>query len=101
MKAGVAPRCRRAFASCRRCPFRSARRRSFSEAVAYVDDTTLVQSLWRVAGAERLRVRVQFLEPLASSHAVLTEDEREELMGRARNRLVSASASGGHTASNN
>jgi WhiB family transcriptional regulator, redox-sensing transcriptional regulator len=31
----------------------------------------------------------------------LTEDEREELMGRARHRLVSASASGGDAGSNN
>jgi WhiB family redox-sensing transcriptional regulator len=30
----------------------------------------------------------------------LTEDEREELMGRARNRLVSASATGNASASN-
>lgn len=30
----------------------------------------------------------------------LTEDEREELMGRARNRLVSASAGGGDAGSN-
>jgi WhiB family redox-sensing transcriptional regulator len=30
----------------------------------------------------------------------LTEDEREELMGRARHRLVSASTSGSDTASN-
>ncbi|ALV51777.1 WhiB family transcriptional regulator [Streptomyces althioticus] len=31
----------------------------------------------------------------------LTEDEREELMGRARNRLVSASGAGGHAAASN
>jgi WhiB family redox-sensing transcriptional regulator len=31
----------------------------------------------------------------------LTEDEREELMGRARNRLVSAGATGAASASNN
>jgi WhiB family redox-sensing transcriptional regulator len=30
----------------------------------------------------------------------LTEDEREELMGRARNRLVTASSVGGHAVSN-
>lgn len=40
-----------------------------SRAVAYVGDTTLVQSLWWVACAERLQVHVQFLAPQASAHA--------------------------------
>jgi WhiB family redox-sensing transcriptional regulator len=31
----------------------------------------------------------------------LTEDEREELMGRARNRLVSATSTSGNSGSNN
>lgn len=40
-----------------------------SKAVAYVGDTTLVQSLWWVACAEGLQVHVQFLAPQASAHA--------------------------------
>jgi 1-acyl-sn-glycerol-3-phosphate acyltransferase len=39
----------------------------FSPAVAYVGDTTLVESLWRVACAERLTAHVRFLPPLASA----------------------------------
>lgn len=38
-----------------------------SAAVAYVGDTTLLQSLWLVACAEGLQARVQFLAPLASA----------------------------------
>lgn len=40
-----------------------------SRAVAYVGDTTLVQSLWWVACADDLHVQVQFLAPQASAHA--------------------------------
>ncbi len=50
-----------------------------SKAVAYVGDTTLVQSLWWVACSEGLEVQVQFLVPQASAHA-----ERRALAERLR-----------------
>lgn len=53
-----------------------------SRAVAYVGDTTLLQSLWWVACAEGLRVRVDFLGPMGSEHAdrrALSEHVRETL----------------------
>ncbi len=42
---------------------------AFSPSVAYVGDTTLVQSLWRVATARALVAHVQLLLPQASAHA--------------------------------
>jgi len=44
-------------------------RHRFSPAVAYVGDTTLLQSLWRVATARGLVVHVDLLLPQASAHA--------------------------------
>lgn len=44
-------------------------RHRFSLAVAYVGDTTLLQSLWRVATARGLVVHVDLLLPQASAHA--------------------------------
>jgi 1-acyl-sn-glycerol-3-phosphate acyltransferase len=41
----------------------------FSDAVAYVGDTSLGQSLWRVATARGVSVHVQLLSPIASAHA--------------------------------
>ena len=41
----------------------------FSPAVAYVGDTTLLQSLWRVATARGLVVHVDLLPSLGSAHA--------------------------------
>ncbi len=41
----------------------------FSPAVAYVGDTTLLQSLWRVATARGLVAHVDLLLPQASAHA--------------------------------
>jgi 1-acyl-sn-glycerol-3-phosphate acyltransferase len=55
-----------------------------SPAVAYVGDTTLLQSLWWVACAQGLRVRVQFLLPQGSAHAdrrALAAHLREEIAG--------------------
>ena len=48
--------------------FSDARHR-FSPAVVYVGDTTLLQSLWRVATARGLVVHVDLLLPQASAHA--------------------------------
>jgi 1-acyl-sn-glycerol-3-phosphate acyltransferase len=48
--------------------FADARHR-FSPAVAYVGDTTLLQSLWRVAGAQGLVVHVELLLARSSAHA--------------------------------
>jgi 1-acyl-sn-glycerol-3-phosphate acyltransferase len=48
--------------------FADARHR-FSPAVVYVGDTTLLQSLWRVATARGLVVHVDLLLPQASAHA--------------------------------
>ena len=55
-----------------------------SPAVAYVGDTTLLQSLWWVACAQGLRVRVQFLLPQGSAHAdrrALAAHLRDEIAG--------------------
>jgi 1-acyl-sn-glycerol-3-phosphate acyltransferase len=42
---------------------------AFSPAVEFVGDTTLLQSLWRVATARALVAHVQLLPPQASAHA--------------------------------
>ncbi len=42
---------------------------AFSETVTYIGDTTLAQSLWRVACAEGLGVHVQILPAMGTSHA--------------------------------
>jgi 1-acyl-sn-glycerol-3-phosphate acyltransferase len=44
-------------------------RQRFSAAVEFVGDTTLLQSLWRVAGAQGLVAHVQLLAPQSSAHA--------------------------------
>ena len=44
-------------------------RHAVSPAVAYVGDTSLVQSLWWVASARSLRVRVSFLAAQGTRHA--------------------------------
>jgi 1-acyl-sn-glycerol-3-phosphate acyltransferase len=53
-----------------------------SAAVAWVGDATLVQSLWAVANAEGLVVRVRWLDPRATAHAdrrALAEHLREDI----------------------
>jgi len=45
------------------------RQRRFSPAVEFVGETTLLQSLWRVAGATGLVAHVDLLPPQASAHA--------------------------------
>ena len=47
----------------------SDRRGPFSPAVAYVGDTTLLQSLWRVASAQGLAVSVELLPSVGTRHA--------------------------------
>jgi len=42
---------------------------AYSPAAVYIGDTTLAQSMWRVASAQGLRVHVQILTPVASPHA--------------------------------
>jgi 1-acyl-sn-glycerol-3-phosphate acyltransferase len=42
---------------------------AYSPAVAYIGDTTLLQSVWRVASAHRLTAHVHLLPPLATAHA--------------------------------
>jgi 1-acyl-sn-glycerol-3-phosphate acyltransferase len=54
-------------------------RHAVSPAVEFLGDTSLVQSIWRVACAEGLRVRVELCPPLASAHM-----ERRALADRAR-----------------
>jgi len=55
---------------------------AISDAVVYVGDTTLMQSLWRVACADGLHVRVEFLEPVPAGGT-----ERRELAERVRERI--------------
>ena len=67
----------------------------FSPAVAFVGETTLLQSLWRVAGARGLVVHVDLLLPQATRHA----DRRalaEYLRGLMAQRLAGAEAPNGN-----
>ena len=41
----------------------------YSDAVVYVGETTLAQSMWRVASAQGLCAHVQLLSPIATPHA--------------------------------
>ncbi|MFN3414800.1 MAG: lysophospholipid acyltransferase family protein [Caldimonas sp.] len=63
----------------------SDHREAVSSAVAYVGDTTIVQSLWWVACADGLQVTVRLLEPLGSRHA-----DRRALAQHARDRIEHA-----------
>jgi 1-acyl-sn-glycerol-3-phosphate acyltransferase len=54
-------------------------RHAFSPAVEFLGDTTLLQSMWRVASTRRLHVRVELLPAVASSHA-----DRRALAGHLR-----------------
>ncbi|WP_295645606.1 lysophospholipid acyltransferase family protein [uncultured Methylibium sp.] len=56
-----------------------------SRAVAYVGDTTLIQSLWWVACADGLRAKVSFLSPIGSEHA-----DRRALAERLRGEIAAA-----------
>lgn len=70
--------------------------RAFSSAVEFVGATTLLRSVWRVAAARRLAVRVELLPPLASAHA-----ERRALAAHLRElmqqRLADAAAGAANT----
>ena len=64
--------------------FADARQR-FSPAVAYVGDTTLLQSLWWVATARGLVAHVDLLPPQATAHAdrrALAEHLRQQMAAR-------------------
>jgi len=63
----------------------SDRHETISRAVEFVGDTTLAQSLWRVAGGEGVVARIRLLPPLASSGA-----ERRELSERLRAQIAAA-----------
>jgi len=60
-------------------------RHRFSPAVVYVGDTSLLQSLWRVATARGLVVHVDLLLPQASAHA-----DRRALAETMRNLVAQA-----------
>jgi 1-acyl-sn-glycerol-3-phosphate acyltransferase len=60
----------------------SDRRDAVSRAVEFVGDTTLLQSLWRVASGEGVVARVRFLPPLPSSGA-----DRRALAALLRDRI--------------
>lgn len=60
---------------------------SVSPAVAYVGDTSLIQSLWWVACAEGLRAHVRFLPPQGSAHL-----ERRALAALLREEIAQALA---------
>jgi 1-acyl-sn-glycerol-3-phosphate acyltransferase len=63
----------------------SDRHEAISRAVEFVGDTTLVQSLWRVAGGEGVVARIRLLPPLASRGA-----ERRELSEQLRAQIAAA-----------
>jgi 1-acyl-sn-glycerol-3-phosphate acyltransferase len=77
------------------------RRNAFSEAVTYIGDTTLAQSLWRLAGSSGLGVSVQVLPPMGTAHA----DRRalaahlREVMAQALLDNLSAADNGAQTVS--
>jgi 1-acyl-sn-glycerol-3-phosphate acyltransferase len=59
----------------------------FSEAAQYIGDTTLLQSLWRVASARGMKVAVQVMPPMSTEHAdrrLLAEHLREVMGQRLR-----------------
>ena len=68
--------------------FADARDR-FSTAAQYIGDTTLLQSLWRVALADGLQVQVQLLASHASAQA-----DRRALADSLRREMASALAAG-------
>jgi len=56
--------------------------RAYSPAVEFLGETTLVQSLWRVASARGLCVHVQLLPPQGTEHAdrrALAENLRDQI----------------------
>ncbi len=62
-------------------------RHPFSPAAQFVGDTTLLQSLWRVACADSLRVHLDLLLPQASVHAdrrALAEHLRQQVADHLR-----------------
>jgi 1-acyl-sn-glycerol-3-phosphate acyltransferase len=57
----------------------------FSPEVTFVGDTTLLQSIWRIASARRLAVQVDLLTPITTQHAdrrALAEHLRELIAQR-------------------
>jgi 1-acyl-sn-glycerol-3-phosphate acyltransferase len=59
----------------------------FCEAAQYIGDTTLLQSLWRVASARRMSVAVQVMPPMSTQHAdrrLLAEHLRDVMGERLR-----------------
>ncbi len=59
----------------------------FCEAAQYIGDTTLLQSLWRVASARHMSVAVQVMPPMSTEHAdrrLLAEHLREVMAQRLR-----------------
>ncbi len=59
--------------------------RPFSEAVVFLGETTLLQSVWRVASARGLAVKVDLLPPVGTRHAdrrALAEHLRELIAER-------------------
>ena len=59
----------------------------FCAAAQYIGDTTLLQSLWRVASARRMSVAVQVMPPMSTEHAdrrLLAEHLRDVMGQRLR-----------------
>jgi 1-acyl-sn-glycerol-3-phosphate acyltransferase len=61
----------------------------FSPAAAYVGDTTLLQSIWRVVSARGLVAHVQILPPVATSQA-----DRRALAAQLREQMAAELAAG-------
>lgn len=60
---------------------------AFSEAATFIGETTLVQSMWRIACARGMSVHVQLLPPVGSEHA-----DRRALAERLRGDITQALA---------
>ena len=69
----------------RRNPRQAERATRFSPAAEYLGETTLLQSVWRIACAEGLQVHVQLLDSQATAHA-----DRRALAGHLRERIATA-----------
>lgn len=68
--------------------YSDARSGRFSRAAAYIGDETMLGSLWRLSAAPRLRVEVDYLEPIRSaSRRALAQQTRDAIVERLHTRL--------------
>ncbi|MHB8920407.1 MAG: lysophospholipid acyltransferase family protein [Halothiobacillus sp.] len=54
---------------------------------AYIDDDSMLGSMWRILRAREIRVRVQFLEPIPASSTTATAFNRDDIARLAEQRI--------------